>query len=214
MSVSATVIDGQITNQKTPETADSKAKTGGTSSLDKDSFLQLLVTQMQYQDPLEPQDNSQMVSQLATFSSLEEMQNMSHSLDKSRASSLIGQYVDISHTDASGKTTAVEGVVDFVTFQGSSSYVSVNGELYDIAEVQSVVDGEYTVAVKLAENFNMMLNNLPDLNRLTDASADKVSELIALYSGMDNYQKSMISSDALDLYNQYAGWLATRVENA
>lgn len=45
-------------------------------TLDKDAFLQLLVTQMRYQDPLDPQDNSEYVAQLAQFSALEQMTNV------------------------------------------------------------------------------------------------------------------------------------------
>ena len=44
--------------------------------LGKDAFLQLLVTQMQYQDPLDPQDNSEYIAQLAQFSALEQMSNL------------------------------------------------------------------------------------------------------------------------------------------
>ena len=46
-------------------------------SLGKDTFLQLLVTQLQHQDPLDPQDNSQFLAQLAQFSSLESLQTIS-----------------------------------------------------------------------------------------------------------------------------------------
>ncbi len=48
--------------------------------LDKNSFLTLLVTQLQYQDPLNPQDNQEFVAQLATFSQLEQSQSMNDSL--------------------------------------------------------------------------------------------------------------------------------------
>ena len=54
--------------------------TSSNTSLDKNAFLQLLVTQMQYQDPLDPQDNSQYLSQLAQFSSLEQMTNVADGL--------------------------------------------------------------------------------------------------------------------------------------
>lgn len=77
----------------------------GSSSLGKDSFLQLLVTQMQNQNPLDPQDNSEFVAQLAQFSSLETMQNLSTSVDSIstmyqssqalQASSLVGRSVTV-----------------------------------------------------------------------------------------------------------------------
>lgn len=51
------------------------------NSLGKDDFLKLLVAQMRNQDPLDPQDNSTYIAQLAQFSSLEQLQNVSGKLD-------------------------------------------------------------------------------------------------------------------------------------
>ncbi|MDF3931556.1 flagellar hook assembly protein FlgD [Pseudomonas citronellolis] len=75
----------------------------GTSALGKDSFLQLLVTQLNNQNPLDPQDNTQFVSQLAQFSSLESMENLDTTLGNFyssfqssqalQASSLVGRSV-------------------------------------------------------------------------------------------------------------------------
>jgi len=82
----------------TPTTTNSTSSTMG-----KDAFLQLLVTQMKNQNPLDPQDNTQFVSQLAQFSSLESMQNLTASVDSIstsyqssqalQASSLVGRSV-------------------------------------------------------------------------------------------------------------------------
>jgi flagellar basal-body rod modification protein FlgD len=65
--------------------------TGGTQSpaaalpkrteLGKDAFLQLLTTQLAHQDPTAPQDNAQMIAQLAQFSSLEALTQIQKSLD-------------------------------------------------------------------------------------------------------------------------------------
>ncbi|MFK3970464.1 flagellar hook assembly protein FlgD [Pseudomonas sp. NPDC087358] len=89
--------------------------TTGASSLGKDSFLQLLVTQMQNQNPLDPQDNSEFVAQLAQFSSLETMQNLSTSVDAIggmyqssqalQASSLVGHSVIVDSGSTNVDTT-------------------------------------------------------------------------------------------------------------
>lgn len=124
-------------------------ESGGT--LDKDAFLQLLVAQMKYQDPLEPTDNTEYVSQLATFSELEEMQNLVKSSDMQRASALVGEYVSIAENDSTGNTKYVEGYVDGVVYQGSKTYLKINDILYDFDDLDKVYDEEYVYAMKLAE---------------------------------------------------------------
>ena len=52
------------------------------SGLGQDAFLKLLVTQLQHQDPLQPQDDSQFLAQLATFSSLEQLTQMNASIQQ------------------------------------------------------------------------------------------------------------------------------------
>ncbi|MDR9426228.1 MAG: flagellar hook capping FlgD N-terminal domain-containing protein, partial [Marinobacter sp.] len=58
---------------------DKQAKGG--SELGKDAFMELMLAQMKNQDPLKPQENGDFVAQLAQFSSLEEMQNLSGTVD-------------------------------------------------------------------------------------------------------------------------------------
>lgn len=57
--------------------------TGSLQSLGKDDFLRLLVAKMEYQDPLDPQSDEDFIAQLAQFSSLEQMSNMSEALAES-----------------------------------------------------------------------------------------------------------------------------------
>lgn len=68
------------------------AATGG-SQLGKDEFLLLLVTQLQYQDPLEPMENQDFIAQMAQFSALEAMQNLYSVSEFQQAASMIDKYV-------------------------------------------------------------------------------------------------------------------------
>ena len=71
----AEVKDGKIVSQTT-----NTQKTTKSNGMDKESFLQLLVAQMKYQDPLEPTSNTEYISQYAQFSQVESLQSMSLSL--------------------------------------------------------------------------------------------------------------------------------------
>ena len=56
-------------------------KQTGNSELGKDAFLQLLITQLQNQDPTNPMDDREFIAQMAQFSSLEQMQNMTKAME-------------------------------------------------------------------------------------------------------------------------------------
>ncbi|WP_078554671.1 flagellar hook assembly protein FlgD [Bacillus alkalicellulosilyticus] len=62
--------------------AQGQPKTGGSNILGKDDFLRLLITQLQNQDPASPMDDKEFIAQMAQFSSLEQMTNMSNAFQK------------------------------------------------------------------------------------------------------------------------------------
>ena len=110
-----------------------------TTALDKNDFLKILITQLTHQDPTQPMDDKEFVAQMAQFSSLEQMTNMTDSLSKvsdllarSQAVSLLGSIVDVSD----GMNT-VSGTVDAVT-GGDFPQLLVNGNYYDYAAVQKI----------------------------------------------------------------------------
>lgn len=77
-SASASLFSQYAVSNKstTATTSDSTSSTTGDKALGKDTFLQLLVTQLKNQNPLDPQDNSEFVAQLAQFSSVEGINNL------------------------------------------------------------------------------------------------------------------------------------------
>lgn len=144
-SLVAPVENGEVKQYDSEVTQ--KTSTRGTSELGKDAFLQLLVAQMKYQDPLEPSKDTEFISQLAQFSSLEQMQNLNKTFSNAQAFSLIGQTV-IVNTEVDGRTNQIEGTVDYVTLSNGKPYVSINGSLYLASDVQTVVDSTYIYKLK------------------------------------------------------------------
>ena len=108
-------------------------------SLGKDDFLKLLITQLSNQDPTSPMENTEFISQMAQFSSLEHMTNMNSEFTKlnnvlvsSNAVGTIGKTVDVKIGD-----TKTSGVVDAITC-GDNPQVKVNGMLYDMKNIEAV----------------------------------------------------------------------------
>jgi len=199
----ASIVDGQVVQK-----SNSSTNTQGSSSLDKDAFLQLLVTQMKYQDPLEPQDNTEYVSQLATFSELEEMQNVSASSDLSRATALVGQYVTVNVTDATGVTNLIGGKVDYVAVESGKAYLNINGSNYSIDDLDSVVDEEYLTAYNIATDFNNSMSKLPTVANLTLEYSEVIENLRTVYNDLSEYQKGFISKDQISKLGEYEQKLA------
>lgn len=142
MGPKAPVVNGVLQQnanaaKKTTKTAEEQ------NALGKESFLQLLVCQMQNQDPLEPTSDTEWVSQLATYSSLEQMQNMNKLLTNSQALSLVGQNVVLTKTESDDSTKAISGRVDFVTIKDGDAFLSVGGTLYSMDELVSILDRDY-----------------------------------------------------------------------
>ncbi|MBK5000668.1 flagellar hook assembly protein FlgD [Pseudomonas putida] len=117
--------------------SDTSSSTSSTDTLGKDTFLQLLVTQLQNQNPLDPQDNSEFVAQLAQFSSLESMQTLNDTVDTLlgnytstqalQASSLVGRSVI---TEADTATVAAgTGLTGQIDVTSSTTGLTVN--VYD-----------------------------------------------------------------------------------
>ena len=109
------------------------------NELGKDDFLKLLITQLSNQDPTSPMENTEFIAQMAQFSSLEQMTNMSSSFTKmasyinsSEAVSTLGKTVELDVGD-----TVTTGVVEGAT-RGENPQVLVNGMYYSMDKIKAV----------------------------------------------------------------------------
>lgn len=203
-NISAVIKDGVIQKSTASQISLSTEKAAEGSSLDKDAFLQLLVAQMKYQDPLEPTENTEYISQLATFSQLEEMQNMTSGMSLQRASGMVGQEVVCKVTNSStGGTEYISGVVDYVVYENNKAYISIDESLYSIDDVYQIIDPNYSEAYDLAKKFVSALASFPKVEELTTEYEDAINTMRATYDAMNSYQKSFISKDAVELLEKY-----------
>lgn len=213
MSVSAIIEEGKITNaQSTTSKSKTEAKNG--SSLSKDDFLQLLVAQMKYQDPLQPTSNTEYIAQYAQFSQVEQMQNMSQSMDLSRASSLVGETVQITSTDENGVESTTMGKVDYVKYENGKALVSIDESLYSLDDVTFVCDQDYLTAYHMAEDMVKKLMALPETEKVSLSDRESVEEVLQIYDGMNDYQKTFVAGSLQNKIEEYRKRLEEVVKNA
>jgi len=105
----------------------------------ENTFLTLLITQLENQNPLSPQDSSQFVSQLAQFSSLEQMTNMNTSMTQvldNSVTGLIGQNVTVA--DSSVQSGFITGKVTGIVYYANGPAVQVDGTNFPMSAVQNI----------------------------------------------------------------------------
>ena len=115
---------------------------GVKTELDRDAFFKLLVTQLRNQDPMNPMEDREFVSQMAQFSSLSYMQSMSremHNFIRSSESSLAFNLLG-NHVEAVDFVTqeSISGEVSSVFFEGGKTFLRINDKTVSINDVNAV----------------------------------------------------------------------------
>ena len=129
MSVTS-VTPNSVTGSTATDTVQNTNQT-----LNQNDFLQLLVSQMENQDPLNPESNTDMAAQMAQFTSLQQSSAMSGSLSMMQANSLVGSTVTVQV----GSNNSASGVVSGVDMSTGSPQIVINGAEYSLSQVLGVV---------------------------------------------------------------------------
>ena len=155
-----TTVSTEITNlqNQTAFTQSSTTDRKTSSKNDSNMFLNLMLQQLKNQDPTQPTDNTEWLSQLAQYSSLEQMtqmntgltncmnyisamyKDMSMNAEITQSLSMVGKEVTITVPDEkdSSKTTEITGKVTEANFKDGTGKVKVNGEYYSISNITSI----------------------------------------------------------------------------
>lgn len=210
----APIVDGKVVDNSSATSKENKEKKAN-DGLDKDAFLQLLVAEMQYQDPLEPTTNTEYISQFATFSQLEATQNVELSNKISMANDLVGKQVIMkSKNDTTGLMEYEDGKVDYAYLENGKVFLSVNGNLHNIDDLDSVIENEYLDAVNLGKMMQTVVGKLPSAASITLADEDKVVQARELYDSLTDYQKKYVPTEALTKLDEVGNAIAALKKSA
>lgn len=188
------------------------------SSLDKDAFLNLLVTQLQYQDPTNPVEDKEFLAQMAQFTTLEQMQNMNATLTQSTSYALVGKYgVLENYNSETGNTDVIEGRIEGVSIKSGEAYVTISDTEYLASSITNVYE-DYTEmgfmqnikdALLTSENVNLVGKTVQAI--ITDSDGNPIE----FVEGKVDYVKFENGSAILSVNNKdvYAGEVLTIADN-
>jgi len=110
-----------------------------------ETFYKLLMAEMSNQDPMEPVSNTEFISQMATFTSLQTQQEALYYNNANYAQSMVGKTV-IVMGDAGANFKIETGTVTRVNFSKGQFSITVNGKEFSLKNVMEVLDGNYGIA--------------------------------------------------------------------
>ena len=170
-----------------------KNKAAGNDTVNQDVFLQLMVTQLQNQNPLDPMDNTEFLSQQAQFSQVTALQDMKESLTKygdallsmnnsmlgassfSQAMNVVGKEVTVVNPD--DPTTTITGIVDSVKLTDEGEvYLSVNGKEVTADSIKSVSNG--TTSSNTASSIVQALESSDVKTTLKNTAGDLLEDVL------------------------------------
>jgi flagellar basal-body rod modification protein FlgD len=114
------------------------------AELGQDAFLQLLITQLKYQDPLSPIEDTEFIAQLAQFSALAELQKLNEHLTKSATEQSLAYAAALIGKEVEGVTVSgasVRGVVDKVSLVDGEISLHIGSEILRLASVSTIAAG-------------------------------------------------------------------------
>lgn len=129
-STSSTNKTGQTINAVFTDEAD--------NSISIDDFLKIMVTQLTNQDFMNPVDDAQFVTQLAQFSTLQQMSDMTGNMKNNYMLSLVGQTVTCAKFNVSGSLVKETGKVERIVLANDEYALYVNGEKFTLSQIMEL----------------------------------------------------------------------------
>ncbi len=158
--------------------------------LGKDDFLKILITELKYQDPLSPMDSKESIAQMASFSALEQMQNLNKSFDHmassitnqlmpsillQQASSMIGREVAYINPNIKDHTPENEYILagqinSVMVLEGRPTFIIGNDKVPfdEIVELGQIPDANQGALGKILEKLDELLKTLQPNDDIDD----------------------------------------------
>lgn len=146
-----------------------------------DDFLVLMVEQLKNQDFMNPVDDTQYVTQLAQFTTMQQMQELAYNAKSTYATSLVGKDVTAAKITVNGDLTTTEGPVEKVSLLDGEYMIFVGGKGFTLDEIMEVKPSSQSDSA-----LKKISSQLEDMNKMLDGRLTEGFESVrkAAESGM------------------------------
>lgn len=145
--------------------------------LNMQDFLNLLVAQITNQDAMNPMDNTEFIAQMAQFSTLQAMTDLTEMALQGQATSLIGKNVVVADYNGNGGLTIDEGIVQRVTLHGGKTKLYVNDMEYEYSNIMEIREAEKAEENSLTEMLGNILERVDNLNNTINSNISPTDEI-------------------------------------
>ncbi len=184
---------------QTPSTNETKKKTDSTD-LGKDEFLKLLLTQLQYQDPLNPMEDKDFIAQMAQFTSLEQMKNLNTSMQMTQASNMIGSKVFWTDSSTAKEMSGVVSSVRVVSGEPKLVVGNTSVELSKVTAVEATTQTTNHASTRVAEAMVEASSMIGMKVTWTDSTTAKpISGIVLSAKVVDGEAKLLIGDTFIDM---------------
>lgn len=135
---SRTRTNGTEKTDKKGQTIDAIYADPSEKQISVDNFLQLMIAQLKNQDFTNPVDDTQYVTQLAQFATMQQMQELAYHSKSNFMMSLVGKDVTVAKFSIGGNVDKVVGMVEKITFAGNEFKIHVDGKEYTVDQLMEV----------------------------------------------------------------------------
>lgn len=150
-------VDGISNYQSTTPTTTSSTTTGS-NGLSMDDFFSLLVAQLKNQDMYNTMDDTQFISQMAQFSMVQALSDLSQLSATTYSVSLIGKEATVAKAKDDGTLNRFTGIVEGVTLYNGSAEIIIDGNKYPLSSVMEVKEPNIIIPQdNIKENTNEVI---------------------------------------------------------
>lgn len=110
----------------------------GEKSVSIDDFLNLMVAQLTNQDFMNPMEDTQYVTQLAQFATMQHMQELAYYSQSNYVTSLVGKDVTVAKLKLGGEIEKVEGKVERILLSDKEFMIMVDGKSYNLSQIMEI----------------------------------------------------------------------------